>query len=715
MTGVRTTQLDNLLVLDTADTQMVVDLDHGVPHVVHFGDPLGLGATTDDRAALAALLTRPRGPASLAVSAPASLCPEAAAGWPGRPGLRGHRPDGSGSAPRFEPAALDIDDATISITATDADAALTLVTHLALMPASIRVRLELRNDGDTPYQLEDLTITVPVPSRADELMRLAGRWSLEFQPRRHEWSGGTLSFDNRRGRTSHDRVSAVFVGETGFDHNHGDVWGFTLGWSGSATTSADVLPDGRRVVQMGALLTSGDISLASGETFSTPWLECAASARGLNGVSQAFHASIRSDPAHPSVDRPRPVVLNTWEAVYFDHDLDTLRALAAEAAAVGCERFVLDDGWFHGRRDDRRGLGDWWVDADVWPDGLSPLIDEVTRLGMEFGIWVEPEMVNRDSDLYRTHPDWVLADEPDDAPVGRHQLVLDLTRPEVHEYLFDRLDDLLSAHEIAFVKWDMNRDHVAVDRRSSGSMHGQVPSLYALWDRLRAAHPTVEFESCSSGGGRADFEILRRAERIWTSDTNDALERQRIQQGCSLLFPPEVMGAHIGPPTAHTTGRTHSLGFRAATAFFGHLGIEWNLLTATDKDRSRLAEVIATHKRFRPLLHGGAVWRLDLDDDHTLAHMVVALDRRSALLSYSRLTQSEFTVPPPIRLVGLDPDRQYRLDVVHLGGRPRGLAEVQVSWLESGLTASGRLLETVGLPAPLLHPENAIVVSIVAR
>jgi len=714
MPAMTTRQLDNLLVIDTGGTQMIVDIDPGVPHIVHFGRRLDLDSTQDGTTEFTALLQRPRGPATLESVAPATVCPQAASGWTGRPGIRGHRPDGSASAPRFEPTALDLDGDIITVTASDKAAGLTLITHFVVMPASIRVRLELRNDGGTNYQLEELTTTVPVPARADELMRLTGRWSLEFQQHRHDWNDGMLSFDNRRGHTSHDRVSALFVGEAGFTENRGDVWGFALGWSGSATTSAEVLSDGRRVVQMGELLTSGDVAIAPGASHTTPWLECAASDRGLNGLSQAFHASIRAQPVSPRIDRPRPVVLNTWEAVYFDHNLEKLRELATRAAQVGCERFVLDDGWFHGRRNDRSGLGDWWVDADVWPDGLVPLIDHVTQLGMEFGIWIEPEMVNRDSDLYRANPDWVLADDPDNALLGRHQLVLDLGRAEVSTYLFDRLHALLADHAISFVKWDMNRDHVPVSDRASGSMHAQTPGLYALWDALRDAHPTVEFESCSSGGGRADFEILKRAERIWTSDTNDALERQRIQQGFSVLFPPEVMGAHIGPPRSHTTGRTHSLGFRASTAFFGHLGIEWNLLDASEKDLARLTDVIALHKRFRPLLHGGTVWRLDADSADTLAHMVVDADGSEALLSYSRLSQSVSSVPAPIRLMGLDPEQHYRVEVITIGHRPRGLAESQVEWLDTGLTSSGRLLETVGLPAPILNPETALVVSIVA-
>ena len=279
------------------------------------------------------------------------------------------------------------------------------------------------------------------------------------------------------------------------------------------------------------------------------------------------------------------MVLNTWEAVYFDHRLDRLTALADTAAELGVERFVLDDGWFRHRRDDTAGLGDWYVDEDVWPHGLHPLIDHVRGRGMEFGLWVEPEMVNPDSDLARAHPDWVLP-----GPPWRHQQALDITIPEAYAYILERLDALLSEYDIAFLKWDHNRDLVT-------PTHEQTLATYRLLDELRARHPGVEIESCSSGGARVDLGILARTDRVWASDTNDALERQNIQRWTQLLLPPELVGSHVGPPRAHTTGRTHDLSFRAATALFGHFGIEWDIASASDEERTELAEWIARYKR----------------------------------------------------------------------------------------------------------------------
>jgi alpha-galactosidase len=400
--------------------------------------------------------------------------------------------------------------------------------------------------------------------------------------------------------------------------------------------------------------------------------------------------------------------------VYFDHDLDTLRGLADIAATCGVERFVVDDGWFHSRRSDNAGLGDWWVDDTVWTNGLTPLIDHVRALGMQFGIWVEPEMVNPDSDLYRAHPDWTLVDERYPVVLGRNQLVLDLGRGEVSEYLFAHLDALLRDHDISYVKWDMNRDLVAATSAGRAGVHRQTLGVYALFDRLRAEHPGVEFETCASGGGRVDFGIFERTDRAWTSDSIDALDRQQIQRGFSLLFPPELMGTHIGSPVAHTTGRSHGLGFRAIAAMFGSLGIEWNLLKASDRDRADLGEIIAIHKRLRPLLHHGTVVRLDHPDPHVMVHGVVASDRSQAVFACTRLTSGPSLHTSPIRLVGLADDQVYTVSRVPIGRSNDDIARRQPSWLTTGLRMTGRQLAAVGFNAPVLMPETSMLIEVTA-
>ena len=369
---------------------------------------------------------------------------------------------------------------------------------------------------------------------------------------------------------------------------------------------------------------------------------------------------------------------------------------------MGVERFVLDDGWFHGRRDDRRALGDWTVDAKTWPDGLGPIIERVHQAGMDFGLWVEPEMVNLDSDLARAHPDWVLGRAGDLA--WRHQHVLDLTAPGAADHVFASLDALLSEHDIAFLKWDHNRDLLG------GSAHAQTHAVYALIDRLRAEHPGVEIESCSSGGARIDLGILERTDRVWPSDTNDPLERQSIHRYTSLLVPPEYLGAHLGAARAHTTGRTAELSFRFATALFGSAGIEWNLAEASDVELEAVARWVGEYRRLRPLLHGGTVVRADPDDPAQLVHGVVAPDRSLAVFSVAMLGTARSALPPAVRLPGLDADRTYLVRPLDLGAPVRTLQDADPPWFAAGgIEIAGSILAEVGIPAPLLAPENAML------
>jgi alpha-galactosidase len=543
----------------------------------------------------------------------------------------------------------------------------------------LRLRHVLRNDGEEPYALTELGCVLPVPAVAAEILDLTGRWCRERHPQRRPFDQGTWLRQTRHGRTGHDAPLLLVAGTAGFGFRSGEMWGIHLGWSGNASWWAERLPDGASTLGAAELLEPGEVVLAPGEQYATPWLYAAWSDRGLDGLSARLHRFIRSRPNHPR--RPRPVVLNTWEAVYFDHRLDRLTGLADTAAELGVERYVLDDGWFRHRRDDTAGLGDWYVDEDLWPRGLHPLVDHVRGLGMEFGLWVEPEMVNPDSDLARAHPDWVLP-----GPPWRNQQALDVTIPEAYAYVLERLHALVSEYAIDFLKWDHNRDLVT-------PAHAQTLAAYRLLDELRARHPALEIESCSSGGARVDLGILARTDRVWASDTNDALERQSIQRWTGLLLPPELVGSHIGPPRAHTTGRTHDLSFRAATALFGHFGIEWDIGSATDEERAELAEAIARYKRLRELLHGGEVVRADLPDPAFALHGVVAADRREALFCFVALATSASERPGAVRLPGLDPDRVYSVD---------------------GRELSGRALGSLGLQLPVLAPEQAVLLHVTA-
>ncbi len=697
--------------LSNGTTEAIVRITAGIPELAWLGAPLTTSLDSFD-----AVSSRPLQNAGISQLAAASILPSEADGWIGAPGIEGSRPDGSAWSPRFTLTGVDATAGTLTVTATDDIAELRVVTKLTLTASDVLTAVvTLHNEGETDYSLSACRLTVPVPDDLTEVQVPEGRWVHEFQEVRLPWRAGAIEQSNRRGRTSADKPPWIMVGTSGFGNQTGSVWGAHLGWSGNATVRAEVLTDGRRVLQLGELLLVGDVTLTPGGSYTSPTLYLSASIAGANGVSQAFHRFIRSRPQHQQVLSARPVHMNTWEAVYFDLDLKALTDLADRAAAVGAERYVLDDGWFHGRRSDRAGLGDWWVDERVWPNGLGPLIDHVTGLGMEFGIWVEPEMVNPDSDLFRDHPDWILGVEGYEPVLGRNQLLLDLTNDDAFAYLLGHLDTLLANHDVSYVKWDMNRDHTQPASRRAAASHHQTLAVYRLIDQLRDRHPGVDIESCSSGGSRADLGILERTDRVWTSDSNDALARQRIQRGFLRWFPPELMGAHVGPHVSHTSGRRSSLGFRGATALFGHFGIEWNLSSATEQDREQLADIIALHKQHRGLLHTGVVWQLDTTDPALLAMGVVATNGAEALYSVAQLETARYGTPERLRLFGLVPERSYAITPLLLSDSTLGMAVRQPEWATVGIeAATGQLLETFGLQLPCLDPETALLLHVSA-
>ncbi|MEH0841934.1 alpha-galactosidase [Micromonospora sp. CPCC 205711] len=743
-------------------TSLVLDArGPGLPRVVHWGADLG-PLPTDDLPALVDATVPPVVPSSFDAPTVLSLLPEASAGWSGRPGLGGHR-NGRDWSTAFRLDGLDVVDAgggrdlpeldggpdatsngpdpsrvsfggeavvvpakdgdrggagaaRVTVRASDPGAALALTVEITLHPTGLlTLRHRLRNTGDAPYEVRELTPVLPVPAVATELLDLTGRWCRERAPQRHPWPMGAWVREGRHGRTGHDATLLLAAGTPGFGFRHGEVWAVHTAWSGDHVTVAERRPTGESTLGGGELLAPGEILLGPGEEYATPLLHAVRSDTGLDGLSDVLHAHLRARPGHPR--SPRPVTLNVWEAVYFDHDLARLTALADRAAEVGVERFVLDDGWFRGRRHDRAGLGDWHVDDEVWPDGLDPLIDHVRGLGMQFGLWVEPEMVNPDSDLFRAHPDWLLAAPGRLPPEWRHQQVLDLAHPEAYDHVFGRLDALLTEHEgIAYLKWDHNRDLTEAGHAGRPGVHAQTLAVYRLLDELRARHPHLEIESCSSGGARVDLEILGRTDRVWASDCNDALERLSIQRWTGLLLPPELVGTHIGPERSHTTHRVHDLGFRAVTALFGHHGIEWDIGAITPAERAELAAWVALHKRLRPLLHAGRVVRVDHPDPAVQAHGVVAHDGSHAVYAVSRLATSVAQAPGAVRLPGLDPARRYRVRQPAGVPGPALLELTPPGWLTTGdgVTVSGSVLGAVGLQLPALHPEQALLLEVTA-
>ena len=584
----------------------------------------------------------------------------------------------------------------------------------------LEISATLCNDGQEPLTINHLsTICLPVPRHLSDIIGFSGRWAGEFRTERLQRFSGSWLRENRRGRTSHDSFPGVILCEENTGEASGEACGVHLAWSGNHHLRIDTGSSGDVTASAGALLLPGEIILAAGEEFASPSVIAGFSVQGLTGLSRCFHDHVRSRRLRARVrNRPRPVHYNSWEAVYFDHDPEQLKAMASKAAEIGIERFVLDDGWFGSRRNDRSGLGDWVVSDDVYPQGLTPLVDHVTGLGMEMGIWFEPEMVNPDSDLYRAHPDWVLQIEGVEQVPFRNQLALDLSRPEVSDHLFERMDAILSDHDIGYVKWDMNRDlnHPGgQDGRSKA--FAQVEALYSLIDRVRVAHPDIEIESCSSGGGRADLGVLAHTDRIWTSDNNDALDRQLIQRGVSHFLPLCVTGSHVGPGQCHITGRNLSMAMRAGTAVMGHMGVEMNLLTEPETDLAELQSGIALYKQHRQLVHDGDFYRLDSGPALNITG-VVAQDRRQALWSVAYLTSLPDRFPPRLVFVGLEPGQDYRMQLVW----PKDWRSItspsiveELDLTGKGAVFSGEALMTVGVQLPTAFPETVLLFHLAAE
>ncbi len=513
--------------------------------------------------------------------------------------------------------------------------------------------------------------------------------------------------EGRKGRTGADAATVLHLGTPGFGFAEGEIWSVHTGWSGNHLHYAERIFTGEQVIGGGELLLPGEVRLDEGESYTSPWLY-GSYGRGLDAVARRFHAFLRARPQHPSVERP--VTINVWEAVYFDHRLERLVDLAERAAALGVERYVLDDGWFGARRNDRAGLGDWTVSSDVWPDGLHPLVDRVTELGMEFGLWFEPEMVNPDSDVARAHPEWIMQ-TGDRLPIeGRHQQVINLGIEECYTYIRDAMVALLDEYDIGYIKWDHNRDLVDAGTAPDGrpGVHEQTLAFYRLVDELKARYPGLEIESCSSGGARVDLGVLERTDRVWVSDCIDPLDRQQMTRWTTQLIPPELMGSHIASGRSHTTGRVHDLSFRAATAVFGHLGVEWDLAEATPEELAQLTEWISFFKAERALLLGGDLVRLDFPDPSVYAHGVVAPDQSRAIYSIASMAQSEVVSVGRLRLPGLAPDRRYRVTPVLMDVPTRGLHTPRW-WQEAGTVFLGSALTSAGLRAPAMHPEHAVL------
>lgn len=717
----------------TADGVSVVLLQRGelLPTILHWGAALRAG--DDDLVALAAATARTGLDGGSDLPYEPSLLPEHSRGWAGRPGLALHR-EGAGWSSRLTvrgvsvageptgPGVVQVGAAAVVVEAEDVDAQVGVRLEIDLtQDGLLRVRAGVRHDGaEGLVDVQGVLPALAIPVSAREVLDFAGRWATEKVPQRRPVAMGTYARESRRGRTGLDATGTLAAGVPGFDAATGEVWLCHVGIGGNHEHALE-RTDGHLAFRGGELLFPGEVRLGPAEEYVSPWVY-GSHGDGLDAAAGRYHRFLRHRSR--ASRRPRPVTCNVWEAVLFDHDPPTIMELATQAAALGVERFVLDDGWFLGRRDDRAGLGDWTVDPAVWPEGLGPLADHVRSLGMELGLWVEPEMVNEDSELARAHPDWILRAREELPPRQRFQQVLDLTNPAAFAHVLEALDALVGDLALPYLKWDHNRDLVDAGHPVTGAaaVHEQTLAAYRLMDELRSRHPDLEIESCASGGGRVDLGVLERTDRVHTSDNHDPLDRVRMLRWTGLLVPPEMLGSHVASARSSGTGRTHDLHTRCAAAFLGHFGVEWDLRELTEPERAELASWIAAYKDQRGLIATGRVVTAgDTDPDAASVRGVVAADGSAGLWTLvtphlSADSHRRVTLP------GLAGDRRYRLEVA--APSTLGPGWLAPRWLRDapGLVQggpddpafSGDLLTRAGLDLQTWTPDQVVVVRAVA-
>jgi alpha-galactosidase len=532
------------------------------------------------------------------------------------PALTLRFPDG-GRTIRWQLEADEVDGGELRLRFTELTRPVRLTLHYRAHPAHDAIERWATLESDLPVEVLRADSAVWCPPRREDyrLSHLHGRWAADSRLQRSPLPDGQLQLGSRRTTTSpmHNPWFALDDGTA--TESAGEVWSAALAWSGTWRIDVQRLPGGRVAANVGAGHESPVATLPAGGSYVTPVSAGLWTDGGFGAASRAWHDYVRGH-VMPSGDELRPVLYNSWEATGFLLDEANQLALAERAAAIGCELFVMDDGWFgagaSARVNDRAGLGDWTCNPDRFPNGLAPLIKRVGELGMRFGIWVEPEMVNPDSHLYREHPDWVYASPGYPRDELRNQLVLDLGRPEVADWLHGWLDTLLTEHDISFVKWDMNRPVTDPGPALPGPLWStrHATNLYGILDKLRSDHPAVRFESCASGGGRVDLGILARTDQVWPSDNTDASDRLHIQEGFSQLYPARAMTAWVTDAPNFLTGNRLPLKFRFHVAMAGVLGVGGDLTGWTIDEQAEATALISQYKRIRPIVQHGRLFRL---------------------------------------------------------------------------------------------------------
>ncbi|MDE6398925.1 MAG: alpha-galactosidase, partial [Clostridiales bacterium] len=557
----------------------------------------------------------------------------------------------------------------------------------------------IRNTGKQASKLRKaFSFCLDLPDRGYEILRLHGAWARECAVQTEPLGYGVVRLQSLRGVSSPQMNPFMGVLGQGCTETQGECYGVQLIYSGSYALTAERDAYGTVRLQGGVSDVQFGWELDGGKSFVTPQVALCYSAQGLGQMSRAYADFIRTKIVHPKwAFAPRPIVINNWEATYFDFDTGKLCAIIDEAAKMGVNTFVLDDGWFGARNNDDAGLGDWVVNEKKLKGGLKTVIDRCKQNGLKFGLWFEPEMVNPDSDLYRAHPDWAIHKEGVPPVLGRNQLVLDFTRKEVVDHIFAAVSKILRENDISYVKWDMNRfvaesfsAGLPADRQGE-LMHRYVLGVYDLAERLTSAFPDVFFEGCASGGARFDAGALYYFPQIWTSDDTDAYERARIQWGASVCYPVSAMSCHVSACPNHQTRRVTPISTRGAIASLGATGYELDPVNLTDEEKATCRAQIAAYKEISELVLTGDLYRLlSPFEGNRFCEMLVSKDKRRAYVVGEQLRCVPTAVTECVRLQGLDENKTYRI-------------------VELDRAASGKAFMRVGVPLPVLGDYESFV------
>ena len=527
----------------------------------------------------------------------------------------------------------------------------------------------VKNTGtETVHLLNVMSLSLDLPDQDYVWMQLSGAWARERYIKERTLEQGITAIDSRRGNSSHEHNPFMILRRKHTNEYRGVTIGFSLIYSGNFRIQAEVDTHNVTRITAGINPKGFDWKLEAGEMFQTPEAVMVYSENGLNGMSQTFHKLYGRRLARGYWrDRCRPILINNWEATYFDFTEDRLVEIAAKAKECGVELFVLDDGWFGARSNDYAGLGDWAANRERLPQGIKGIADRIEEMGMKFGLWFEPEMVNKDSDLYRAHPDWILQTPQRNSCHGRNQFVLDFSRKEVVDCIYEMMYQILSEAKVSYIKWDMNRSvtecwSAALPADRQGEVfHRYILGVYDLYERLNTAFPQILFESCASGGGRFDPGLLYYAPQGWASDDTDAAERVKIQYGTSMCYPISSIGSHVSVVPNHQLNRKTPLHTRANVAYFGTFGYELDLNKLSEDEILEVKAQIAFMKEYREVIQFGNFYRLKSPfEGNETVWMSVSEDKKTALVFWYRernVVNADFT---RVRLEGLNPDFLYK-------------------------------------------------------